>query len=100
MEFAPGYLNALGMFDDWFRLMGSVAETNMAAQRVIAMRMMRLSRGGKSAKREARRMAVEKVAAAAEANLLLATGGDLHEVVKHYRRAVKANETRLRRRTR
>ena len=100
MEFAPTYLNALGMFDDWFKLMGTVAETNLAAQRVIAMRMMMLTGGGKCAKREARRMAVEKVAAAAEANLLLAMGGDLHKVVKHYRRAVKANETRLQRRLR
>ena len=100
MDFAPSYLGALEMFDDWLRLMRTLAETNLAAQRVIAMRMMRLARGGKSAKREARRMAVEKVAAEAEAGRLLATGGDLNTVVKHYRRAVKANETRLRRQVR
>lgn len=88
------------MFDDWLRLATTVAETNLAAQRVIAMRLMRLGSGGKVAEREARRMVVEKVAAAAEANLLLATGASFHKVAKHYRRAVKANETRLHRRKR
>jgi hypothetical protein len=72
-----------------------MTEANFAAQCVITMRLMRIGAGGKIAKREARRIIVEKVAAAAEAGMLMATGGDPHTVAKHHRRAVKANEKRL-----
>ena len=80
---------------DWFRLFGIVAETNLAAQRVIALRMLRLARGGQVSQREARRMVVEKIAAAVQTNLMLAGGANLDRVAKHYRSAVRANERRL-----
>lgn len=83
------------MFADWFRLMGEMTETGLAAQRVIALRMLRLARGGALAQREAYRMTTEKITAAAEANMLLAKGADFRAVTRHYRRAVRANEKRL-----
>ena len=67
----------------------------LEAQQVIAMRMMRLSVGGAKSAREARRMMSEKVLAAGEAGVKLATGGSGHSIVKHYRRKVSANRRRL-----
>ncbi|HEX4159363.1 MAG TPA: hypothetical protein VHY79_12890 [Rhizomicrobium sp.] len=86
------------MFDIWFRLFTEMTETSLAAQRVVALRMLRLAKGGAVAEREARRMVAEKVAAATEANLKIAQGVDLQGVVRHYGRVVRANERRLRRR--
>ena len=86
------------MFDIWFRLAAEMTETSLAAQRVIALRMLRLAKGGAVAEREAHRMVSEKIAAVTEANMKLAQGADLHGLVKHYGRVVRANERRLRRR--
>lgn len=82
------------MFGAWLRLMQTVTEANLSAPYVIAMRMNRLAQGGAMATREAQRMITEKIAVAAEANLLLWTGG-LHPAAKKYRNAVRANERRL-----
>ena len=86
------------MLKAWFQLMQTVAETNLAAQRVIGLRMMRLAGGGAIGVREAQRMVVEKLAVGAEANMLLLSGGSLDTAAKKYRSAVRANERRLNKR--
>ena len=73
------------------------------SQRVIALRMMRLSSGGPLAASEARQMVAEKVAAFGEAHGALmgalVTGSSLDAAAAKayapYRRAVRANSRRL-----
>jgi hypothetical protein len=86
------------MMKAWLDLSQTWFETNLAAQRVITLRMLRLARGGALSHREARRMVEEKVTAAVGAGQLVAKGSGAHKVAKHYRRAVRANEKGLRRR--
>ena len=78
--------------------MQTVAETNLAAQRVIGLRMMRLAGGGAIGAREVQRMITEKMIVGGEAGALLLTGANAHKVAKRYRRAVRANERRLNKR--
>jgi hypothetical protein len=67
----------------------------LEAQTVIGIRLTQLSCGGPTAGVEAQRMVSEKVSAFAEAAVLLATGGSVHEVVRGYRGHVQANVRRL-----
>ena len=62
---------------------------------VIALRMMKLMRGGSSARREARLMVSEKVRAALEASTSLAAGASGDQIVHRYRQHVAANAKRL-----
>ena len=62
---------------------------------VIALRMMKLMRGGKSAQREARLMVSEKVRAALEVSTSLAAGASSDQIVHRYRQHVAANAKRL-----
>jgi hypothetical protein len=62
---------------------------------VIALRMMKLMRGGRSAQREARLMVSEKVRAALEASTNLAAGASGDQIVHRYRQHVAANAKRL-----
>jgi hypothetical protein len=76
------------------------------AQRVIALRMMRLAAGGAVSASEAQRMLVEKVIANAQAQfaacMTLAAGGRIQAAARAagrpYRKAVRANHRRLTRR--
>jgi hypothetical protein len=76
------------------------------AQRVIALRMMRLAAGGAVAANEAQRMLLEKVIANGQAQfaacMSLAAGRRVeaaaHAAAKPYRKAVRANHRRLTRR--
>lgn len=86
------------MFKEWFQLMQTMAETNLAAQRVIGLRMMRLAGGGAIGLREAQRMVTEKMIVGAEASALLMSGANLNAATKRFRRAVRANERRLNKR--
>jgi len=73
-------------------------ETAMLAadsQRVIALRLFRMARGGKAAHDEAHRMVSEKVAAAGNAASAMAFGASPASIVKDYRRVVSANMRRL-----
>ena len=79
------------MFKAWYNVMMLAAES----QAVIALRLMKLSQGGRSARNEASRMVTEKVAAAAEAAGTVVTGGGMHNVIKGYRRKVRSNRRRL-----
>jgi hypothetical protein len=65
------------------------------ANGVIALRMMKLMRGGRSARREAKLMVSEKVRAAFEATARLMAGASGDEIVNRYRRHVAANAKRL-----
>ena len=66
------------------------------AQSVIAMRLTSIALG-RGTHAENTRMVSEKAAAFAEAAMTLATGGSAHEVVRGYRKHVRANGRRLRR---
>jgi hypothetical protein len=65
------------------------------ANRVIALRMMKLMRGGKSARREAELMVSEKIHAAFEATASLMAGASGDKIIHRYRRHVAANAKRL-----
>lgn len=67
----------------------------LEANGVVALRMMKLMRGGKRARREAERMVSEKIAAAMEATASLMAGASSDEIVHRYRRHVAANAKRL-----
>jgi len=67
----------------------------LEANGVIALRMMKLMRGGRSARREAELMVSEKIRAAFEATASLMAGASGDEIVHRYRRHVAANAKRL-----
>jgi len=74
----------------------------LEAQQVIALRLAKLAAGGAAGRREARRMVSEKIATAAEAQMLLfgaASRGKSRQGAKSvlglYRRRVGANKRRL-----
>ena len=55
------------MYNPWLALTFKTMQLGFEAQRVIALRMMRLAAGGARGEHEGRRMVAEKVAALAEA---------------------------------
>jgi hypothetical protein len=65
------------------------------ANGVIALRLMKLMRGGRSARREAELMASEKIRAACEATASLMAGASGDDIIHQYRRRVTANAKRL-----
>nr|WP_249163551.1 hypothetical protein [Bradyrhizobium diazoefficiens] len=65
------------------------------ANGVIALRMMKLMRGGRIARREAELMISEKIRAASEASASLMAGASGDEIIRQYRRRVAANAKRL-----
>jgi hypothetical protein len=82
------------MFGSWL----AVAEGTLLgfeAQRVIALRAMKIAAGGSSARSEVSRMVTEKVSAGAEAVAILTRGGSGRRVIRRYRTRVKANVRRV-----
>ena len=65
------------------------------ANGVIALRMMKLMRGGKRARREAELMASEKIHAAFEATASLMAGASGDQIIDRYRQHVAVNAKRL-----
>jgi hypothetical protein len=65
------------------------------ANGVVALRMMKLMRGGRSARREAKLMVSEKIDAAFEATARLMAGASGGEIVHRYRQHIAANAKRL-----
>jgi hypothetical protein len=65
------------------------------ANGVVAQRMMKLMRGGRRARREAKLMVSEKIDAAFEATARLMAGASGDEIVHRYRQHVAANAKRL-----
>ena len=80
-------------FASWMKLA-------VEANGVIALRTMKLMRGGKSARREAELMVSEKIHAAVEAAASLMTGASGNQIVHRYRQHVARNAKRLGRRNR
>jgi hypothetical protein len=76
------------MFNSWMMLA-------FEANGVVALRMMKLMRGGGRARREAELMVREKINAAFEATASLMAGASGDEIVHRYRRHVAANAKRL-----
>jgi hypothetical protein len=95
--------NPMQLWNAWFALSSETARLGFEAQRVIAMRMMRLAGGGAKAEAESRRMFSEKIEAFAEAHAaaaaVMAEGGDHHRAVKKvlgiYQKRVRSNTRRL-----
>ena len=67
----------------------------MESQHVIALRMLKMSRGGPPALAEANLMLLEKWAAGVEAGTRLMTGDSSHRILDGYRKKVRANARRL-----
>ena|ERR1700722_10023389 len=95
--------NPMQLWSAWFALSSETARLGFEAQRVIAMRMMRLAGGGAAAEAESRRMVSEKIEAFAEAQAaaaaVMAEDGDHHRAAKKvlgiYKRRVRRNTRRL-----
>lgn len=83
------------MFGSWWKLGMDTTMLAFESQQVIGMRLMKLSVGGAGAQAEAQRMVTEKMAAAGEAALMMASGASTAKVVAGYRRKVRANVRRL-----
>ena len=77
------------------RLTYDAVMLGLEAQRVIGLRLIKLSGGGPAAQAEALRMVSEKSAALAEAGLTLARGGSAGSVIRRYRTRVRSNKRRL-----
>ena len=93
------------MFNRWLTLASEAAQLGFDAQRVIALRFMRLATGGASGQAEAQRMMSEKSVALLEAQFAAAgalAGGNsavaARKVLAVYRKRVRANKRRLSRR--
>ena len=83
------------MFRNWMRLTNEVVMLGFETQRVIGLRLVRLSRSGPAAQSEALRMVTEKTIALVEAGMTLARGGSAGKVIRRYRTHVRANKRRL-----
>ena len=83
------------MFENWLRLTRDVMLLGMETQRVMGLRWMKLSRGGRAAEAEAVRMVTEKGNALAEAGMTLARGGSAATLIRRYRTHVRSNKRRL-----
>jgi hypothetical protein len=83
------------MFDAWMRVTRDAVLLGLETQRVIGLRLMKLSRGGRAAELEALRMVTEKNTALAEAAMTVARGGTARTVIRRYRTHVRSNTRRL-----
>ena len=77
------------------RMFTSLMMLAAEANGVVALRMMKLMRGGKSARCEAELMVSEKIDAALEATASLMAGASGDKIVHRYRKRVAANAKRL-----
>jgi hypothetical protein len=84
------------MFGSWFRLSREATMLAVEAHGVVAMRLTNAALG-RGSHAENALMVTEKAAAFVEAAVALAGGGSAHEVVRGYRKHVRANARRLRR---
>jgi hypothetical protein len=83
------------VFSTWMKFSLDAARLGYEMQTVMALRMLKLARGGKAAEREARRMVTEKGVAFAEAAATLGLGGSMNKVVRRVRSRVSRNQRRL-----
>ena len=73
----------------------NVAMLAIESQQVIWLRTMKFASGGPGAGKEAELMVSEKVSAATKAAIHLMSGETPDNIVKSYRRTVRANARRL-----
>ena len=73
----------------------SLMKLAVEANGVIALRMIKLTHGGRSALREAELMVSEKIRAAFKASASLMAGASGDEIVHQYRQHVARNAKRL-----
>src|SRR5688572_25592672 len=83
------------MFRNWMQLTHDAVMLSLESQRVMGLRLMKLSRGGRAAQAEALRMFSEKTTALTEAGRTLARGGSAGTVIRRYRSHVRSNKRRL-----
>ena len=83
------------MFTTWMKFALATARLGQETQQVMALRMMKIARGGTSSHLEVHRILTEKGFALAEAASTLAVGGSMAKVVRRYRSHVRANKRRL-----
>lgn len=83
------------MHGAWSKTAMDMAMLGLEAQGVIAQRLTLFALGSPKSSAEAQQMVTEKVFAAGEAAMLLATGASNHAVIRNYRRKVRANARRL-----
>jgi hypothetical protein len=79
------------MFKFWYQ----ATMLSLEAQRVIALRMMKIAGGGPGAQAEASRMMTEKIAESMAVAATLLRGGTGEAVVAQVRRRVRSNSRRL-----
>ncbi len=85
------------MLVPWLKLASDATLLAMEAHTVIGLRLGQIAMGrGTLAANQL--MVTEKMLAFAEAAATVATGGSAHQVVKGYRKKVRANTRRLKRR--
>ena len=77
------------------RMLTSLMMLAAEANGVIALRMLKLMRGGNGARSEAERMVREKIDAALEATTSLIAGASGEKIVRQYRKRVGSNAKRL-----
>ena len=95
--------NPLQMWNPWLALSAQAAALGWEAQRVMALRLVRIAGGGARGKAETQRMMSEKFAAAVEAQAVVTAsaieGGSSHGAGKKlldvYGKRVRANRRRL-----
>jgi hypothetical protein len=83
------------MFSAWMKFSLDVARLGFEMQTVMALRMLKIARGGKAAEDEAQRMVAEKGFAFAEAATTLATGGSMNKAMRRVSSRVRSNKRRL-----
>jgi hypothetical protein len=83
------------MFGPWWQLGVDATLLAFESQAVIGLRLTKLAAGGTAAQAEAQRMVSEKIFAASEAAMQIATGASTGAVVAGYRRKVRAIHRRL-----
>ena len=83
------------MFGSWYKLGMDATMLAIESQQVIGLRLIALAAGGAAGQAEAQRMVTEKVTAAGEAALMVASGASTAKVIAGYRRKVRANARRL-----
>jgi hypothetical protein len=84
---------------NWFKFAAESVWLGVEAQQVMGLRLLKVAAGGAAAQAEVARMITEKVSAAGEAFITVATGGSGRRIVRRYRTHVKANKRRLTKRT-
>jgi hypothetical protein len=95
--------NAFQVWSNWFSASSQTAMLAFDAQRVIALRLMRIAAGGASARSEVTRMVTEKAQALGEAQAVAAVGSVTgrsprqiaKKVTRVYRKRIRANRRRL-----